>query len=307
MRVPGPPRHSGGPHEAPAHVTPHVHALRIPFEIRPAPHVTLRRFVYVYVVLGTRRVVLIDTGVAGSHEAIFQVLRDLGRQPRDIAAIVLTHSHPDHIGSAKVIQEASGCRVVAHQAERPWIEDVALQASQRPVPGFETLVAGPVRVDRVVQDGDRLDLDEDLSVTVLHTPGHSAGSISLHLHLDRVLFTGDAVAVAAGFPVYDDVMDSVRSILRLREVPDVDVLLSSWDEPRRGPDVGRVLEEGLATMQRVHDQVRQIACPRPDVDPAVLCRQVVDRLGLPGLAASPMTARSLQAHLKVLDVADLLA
>lgn len=288
------------------HVTPSVHALRIPFEVRLAPHVTLQRFVYVYVILGTRRVTLIDTGVAGSHEAIFQVLRDLGRQPQDIAVTLLTHSHPDHIGSAKVIREASGCRMVAHDAERQWIEDVAVQVSQRPVPGFENLVAGPVPVDQVVQDGDRLDLDEDLSVTVLHTPGHSAGSISLYLDLDRALFTGDAVAVAAGFPVYDDVMDSVRSILRLREVPDVDLLLSSWDEPRRGPEVCRVLDEGLAAIRRVHDLVRQIACPHPGVDPMVLCRQVVDRLGLPGLAANPMTARSLQAHLKVLDRADLL-
>jgi hydroxyacylglutathione hydrolase len=288
-------------------VTSSVYALRIPFEVRPAPHVAIKRFVYVYMIVGKRHIALIDTGVAGSHEAIFQYLTSLGRGPEDIAVTILTHSHPDHIGSVKVIRETCHCVVVAHPAERRWIEDVALQARQRPVPGFDDLVAGPVKVDRVVEDGERLDLDEDLAVTFLHTPGHSAGSISLRLESDRVLFTGDAVAVAAGFPVYDDVMASIRSIRKLKEVPHVDVLLSSWDEPRRGRDIRRVLDEGLTYIQRVHDLVRQIACPHPGMDHMALCRQVVDRLGLPSLAANPLCARSLASHLKILDIEDVLA
>ena len=288
-------------------VTSSVHALRIPFELRPAPNVAIKRFVYVYLIVGKRHIALIDTGVAGSQDAIFQYLTGLGRGPQDIAVTVLTHSHPDHIGSAKVIREACGCLVVAHPAEQRWIEDVGLQARQRPVPSFDNLVAGSVHIDRVAVDGDRLDLDEDLALTFLHTPGHSAGSIALHLMADRVLFTGDAVAVAAGFPVYDDVVASVRSIRRLRDIRDVDVLLSSWDQPRRGRDVRRVLDEGLAYIQRIHGLVRQIAGPRPRIDPMDLCRQVVDRLGLPSLAANPLCARSLASHLKVLDTKDLLA
>jgi hydroxyacylglutathione hydrolase len=299
-------------HEAPGlgtsmQVTSNVYALRIPFEVRPASHVAIKRFVYVYMIVGKRHIALIDTGVAGSHEAIFQYLTGLGRGPEDMAVMILTHSHPDHIGSARVIREACRCVVVAHQAERSWIEDVALQARERPVPGFENLVAGSVKVERVVEDGDRLDLDEGLAVTFLHTPGHSAGSVSLRLEADGVLFTGDAVAVAAGFPVYDDVIASVRSIRRLKDVPDVDVLLSSWDEPRRERDARRVLDEGLVYIQRVHDLVRQIAGPHPGMDHMTLCRQVVDRLGLPSLAANPLCARSLASHLKVLDTEDLLA
>ncbi len=288
-------------------VTAHVHALRISFEVRPSPNVAIKRFVYVYILLGKRYITLIDTGVSGSHEAIFRYLEVLGRKPQDIALVILTHSHPDHIGSARTIREECRCLFVAHPAERAWIEDVALQVSRRPVPGFENLVAGSVPIDRIAQDGDRMDLDEGLTVTCWHTPGHSAGSLSLCLDTDRALFTGDAVAVASGFPVYDDVMASIRSIRRLQDVADVDVLLSSWDEPRRGPDVRRVLDEGLAYIQRVHDRVREIAGPRPGIDPMDLCRQVVARLGLPSLAANPMAARSLQAHLKVLNTEDLLA
>ena len=287
-------------------ISEHVHALRIPFEVRPAPNTVIKRFVYAYLIVGERYVCLIDTGVAGSHEAIFQYLTSLGHSPKDIAVTILTHSHPDHIGSLKVIREASRCLVVAHKAEQRWIEDVDLQARQRPVPGFENLVAGSVHVDRVVEDGDCLDLEKGLSVKMIHTPGHSAGSISLWLAADRVLFTGDAVAVAAGFPVYDDVIASAQSIRRLKSLPDVEVLLGSWDEPRRGRDIQRIMDEGLAYLQKIHDLVRQIAGPNPSIDPMDLCRQVVDRLGLPGVAANPLCARSLQAHLKVLDVEDLL-
>jgi hydroxyacylglutathione hydrolase len=287
-------------------ITEHVHALRIPFEIRPVPGLSIKRFVYAYLIVGDKHVCLVDTGVAGSHEVIFRYLASLGRNPKDVTVTILTHSHPDHIGSLKAVREACACQVVAHRAEQRWIEDVALQARQRPVPGFESLVAGSVHVDRTVEDGDCLDLQEGLAVKFIHTPGHSAGSVSLWLAADRALFTGDAVAVAAGFPVYDDVAASVRSIQRLRSLPDVEVLLGSWDEPRRGRDILPVLDEGLACLQKVHDLVRQVAGPNPSMDPMDLCRQVIDRLGLPGAAANPLAARSLQAHLKVLDVEDLL-
>jgi hydroxyacylglutathione hydrolase len=183
---------------------------------------------------------------------------------------------------------------------------VALQARQRPVPGFESLVAGSVRLDQVLADGDCLAVGEGLDVKVIHTPGHSPGSISLWLAADRVLFTGDAVAMASGFPVYDDVMASVRSIQRLKQVADVEVLLGSWDEPRRGAAIAAVLDEGLAYLQRIQRLVRQVAGPDASIDPMALTRQVISRLGLPAMAANPLAARSLRAHLKVLDVEDLL-
>jgi hydroxyacylglutathione hydrolase len=287
-------------------ITEHVHALRIPFEIRPAPGVVMKRFVYAYLIVADQSMGLIDTGVAGSDQAISRYLQGLNRGLSDVTTILVTHSHPDHIGSLKTLAEACPCTVAAHRLEQAWIEDVALQARQRPVPGFESLVAGSVRLDQVLDDGDRMTVAGGLEVQVIHTPGHSPGSISLWLAADRVLFTGDAVAIASGFPVYDDVMASVRSIQCLAQVRDVEVLLGSWDEPRKGAAIAAVLDEGLAYLQRIHDLIRQIAGPNRSIDPMVLTRQVISRLGLPAMAANPLASRSLQAHLKVLDVEDLL-
>jgi len=194
-------------------ITPSIHAIRHPFRIPVAPGITLDRFVYSYLIYGDT-VTLIDTGVAGCETQIFEYIRSTGRDPSEIALIILTHSHPDHIGAAQAIQRESGCSITAHHAERAWIEDVELQNRKRPVPGFTTLVGGSVQIDHELMDGDSIEPDETRAgeMQVFHTPGHSAGSLSLFLHNEGALFSGDVIPVTGDLPVYDDALLSVRSI-----------------------------------------------------------------------------------------------
>ena len=136
-------------------VTEHIHALRIPFSLPDPSGGKIPRFVYVYLIYG-EKICLVDSGVASSAPMIFDYLRRTDRSPKDISYLILTHSHPDHIGAAREVQEASGCTVAAHAAEIAWIEDVDLQCRERPVPGFHSLVGGSIKVDRALQDGDRI-------------------------------------------------------------------------------------------------------------------------------------------------------
>lgn len=207
-------------------VTASIHALRHTFTIPVAPGIGLDRFVYSYLIFG-ETITLIDTGVAGCEKAIFNAIRSTGRDPSEIALIVLTHSHPDHIGAAAAIRKATGCTIAAHPAERQWIEDVDLQNRERPVPGFGTLVGGSVQLDHELVDGDGIEPDETRAVDlqVLHTPGHSPGSISLLMQSEGVLFSGDAIPVAGGLPVYDDVLASVQSLHRLHRIAGIRLLL----------------------------------------------------------------------------------
>jgi glyoxylase-like metal-dependent hydrolase (beta-lactamase superfamily II) len=160
-------------------MAPTIHSLSIPFKVPIAPGKSLDRFVNVFIVEG-ETLTLVDAGVKGSDKAIFHKVRTIGRRPQEISRLVLTHSHPDHIGAAPEIINATGCEVVAHAAEREWIERPAIQKSERPVPGFDTLVSGPVRLDSTVKDGETIDVGGS-SLTVIHTPGHSKGSITLCL------------------------------------------------------------------------------------------------------------------------------
>lgn len=284
-------------------ITEHVHAIKLPFQITAGPGKTVDRFVYVYLIYG-KKICLIDTGVSSSEKIIFDYVRKTGRSPDEISMIVLTHSHPDHIGAAHAIKRATGCGIAAHSKERSWIQDVELQSRERPVPGFHSLVGGSVEVDRVLEEGDVLDHGNGVNLEVFHTPGHSIGSISLLLHGDGALFSGDAIPLAGDMPVYEDVLASVRSIRKLKDIDGINVLLASWDDPRCGDRAYEVMDKALRHLQRIHDAV--IRAEGNDPLPDELSRRVLEDLGLPGMNMNPLIARSFEANLKVRGMQDLL-
>jgi glyoxylase-like metal-dependent hydrolase (beta-lactamase superfamily II) len=280
-------------------VTPHIHAIRLPFTIEPAPGIILERFVNVYLITG-KSLTLIDTGVLGCEKQIFGYIRSIGRDPSEITGVLLTHSHPDHIGAARAIHGETGCCIAAHAAEKPWIEDVNIQCRERPVPGFHSLVGGSVPVSRVLEDGEILAPEgiHDLDILVLHTPGHSAGSLSFLLKSEGVLFTGDALPVPGGLPVYDDVLASVSSIKRLLKTDGIRALLSSWDEPRNDILAYQRMREAIEYLQLVHTTVLGVAAEIP-ADTAEFSRRVLSLLHLPGQAATPLLLRTLSAHVRL--------
>jgi len=278
-------------------VTDQIHALKVPFHVT-TPQGKIPRFVYVYLIYG-ERICLIDSGVVSSERIIFDYIKKTGRSPEDISLLVLTHSHPDHIGAAQAVKKASGCKVATHTAERAWIEDVDVQARDRPVPGFHTLVGGSVKVDCTLQDGDVLDLGKGLSLNVVHTPGHSKGSISLWLPEERALFSADAVPISGDLPIYEDIFESAGSIKRLRRLPGIEFLLASWDDPRRGEQAYEIMDEGLRYLQRIHAAVLKIAEESRDLEPMELCRRTLKELGMPETIANPLVAGSFKASLAV--------
>jgi glyoxylase-like metal-dependent hydrolase (beta-lactamase superfamily II) len=284
-----------------------IHALRLPFRVPIAPGFALERFVYSYIIYG-ETITLIDTGVAGCEAQIFDSIRSTGRDPSEIALIILTHSHPDHIGAARVIQQATKCSIAAHPAERAWIEDVELQNRERPVPGFATLVGGSVELDHELADGDSIEPGETRAgeILVFHTPGHSPGSISLFMQSEGALFSGDAIPVTGDLPVYDDALASVQSIKRLRELAGIQVLLSAWEEPGNGKDAYRQMDYALEYLQMIHETVLAIA-GTGSPDPMELTRKTAAAIGLSPQAVNPLLARTFAANLRVRDRKNLLA
>jgi glyoxylase-like metal-dependent hydrolase (beta-lactamase superfamily II) len=165
-------------------VTEHIHALKIPFKLRVGPDITVDRFVFADLIFGDQ-ICLIDSGVAGSETMILEYIKKAGRDPQDIARIIFTHSHADHIGGGQALKKQTGCKLAAHINAKPWIENVDQQYAERPIGNFYDLVGGSVEIDSGLKDGDQVDLGDGKTLEIFHTPGHSKGSISLLFNKDR--------------------------------------------------------------------------------------------------------------------------
>jgi glyoxylase-like metal-dependent hydrolase (beta-lactamase superfamily II) len=279
-------------------VTEHVHALKVPF---PAS----TRFVYTYLIYG-KRLSLVDSGIAPAKEMIFDYLRKTGRDPRDIRFLFQTHSHGDHIGLSAEIKRISGCQIFAHAAEKDWIEDIDKQYRERPTPTFRSYVQESAEVDRVVKDGDTLDLGGGETLKVIHTPGHSPGSTSFVYSPDGAMFSGDAVPAAGALPIYSDIFVNVRSIKKLKAVRGLKALFSSWHDPILGAKVYQTMDEALAYMQRVHQVVRRENEAEPSLDGRGLTIRVLKALRIPENMASPIVVTTIEAHRKASKQEDIL-
>ena len=276
-------------------ITKHVHAIKIPFELKTEQG-NIERFVYSYLITGDTPV-LIDSGVKNSEEIIFDYMEEIGLDPEDLTLLILTHSHPDHIGSASSIKRKTYCEVAAHSGEKEWIEDIDLQFKERPVPNFHSLVEGPLDVDIILEDGDEFELDGKLNLKVIHTPGHSKGSISLFIREEKILISGDAIPIKGDLPIYEDYSKSIESINTLKTIEKLKWLLSSWDDPQQGDELYLIFEEAIDYLKTINDTVAKVSENEDDTDSLEFTKKVLKELGIPEMAANPIVARSFQANL----------
>jgi glyoxylase-like metal-dependent hydrolase (beta-lactamase superfamily II) len=146
---------------------------------------------------------LIDAGLPGSAPLIADAIRGTGCQPASLRRLVLTHFHADHIGSAADIAGWGEVEVLAHHADAPFIRAAAagptpdLTDRERPVYDqiMSRIPARPVippRIDRELADGDHLNFGD--GAVAVAVPGHTPGSVAIHLPEHGILFTGDAAA-----------------------------------------------------------------------------------------------------------------
>jgi len=128
-------------------------------------------FTGVTIVLGEPDIGIVDTGLETTpSDYIFPFLRKMGHKPEDINYIVNTHRDGDHIWGNKAIREKSHAKIAVHELDADAVGAVDIK----------------LRDDEIVKLGKRL-------FKVVHTPGHSPGSICLHNEKDGILITGDSI------------------------------------------------------------------------------------------------------------------
>lgn len=105
-----------------------------------------------------------------------------------LEAIVLTHAHFDHMASVEAVRQAAGCPVYLHDLEAGWLVDPKLNGSARWPDVTQPITANPA--EYALDEGQKLELIGEV-FRVMHTPGHSPGSVSLLC--GNELFSGDVL------------------------------------------------------------------------------------------------------------------
>ncbi len=134
--------------------------------------------------------ILIDTGAGWSVENIIDNIKRLGFDPRNLAKILLTHCHIDHIGGVPEIKERFGAKIYIHRLDAPPLEDgdPVLTAAKWYQTSFP-----PTPVDIKFDSPEETLMIGGQKIICLHTPGHTPGSICIYLDKEgkRILFGQD--------------------------------------------------------------------------------------------------------------------
>jgi glyoxylase-like metal-dependent hydrolase (beta-lactamase superfamily II) len=184
---------------------------------------------------------LVDTGFIGRADRILEQIEELGYSPCDIKRIIITHHHADHVGSLAALKRATQAEVIAHPADAPYINGTLPQpgpARPKWLSDFSARfgwlwVTEPVTVDMLVNDGDELPMLG--GVKILHTPGHTPGSICLYLQSKKLLIAGDLLAHRFGLKLPSrvftvDIDQEIQSVKRVAAL-DFDIICFGHGSP----------------------------------------------------------------------------
>ncbi|MHB1006605.1 MAG: MBL fold metallo-hydrolase [Chloroflexota bacterium] len=238
------------------------------------------------------RLVIIDTGALDTPERfIAPALKSVGLGLKDIEIIINTHGHHDHAGGNAPVVAASGAEVWLPEADVAIAEDLDLQFEEffanndillgredRLVASREELydITAPTLVDRALRDWEVLDLGRGLQLTVVPTPGHTRGAISLYWEREGILFTGDSVpgtgSRPGGMPLIYFPAHYEESLPRLEELKARAICLGhhyfslslTRESVKTGGAVGRYLAESKEVARMIGEAVRGAMAGRPE-------------------------------------------
>jgi len=217
-------------------------------------------------------VTLVDAGYPGDHERVVASLEAIGRTPRDVAGVVVTHAHVDHIGSLPRLLQSIDVPVFVgeqetHHARREYLQQatekgIALAALRNPrfLPwAAQILLLGaksqaPVPDPQPCADGVPLDLPG--RPVPVATPGHTSGHTAYHLPEAGAVVTGDALVTGHAttarqgpqllHPVFQHDLDETRATLDAIAALDGDLVLPGHGPAWRG-DLASAVEFARAT------------------------------------------------------------
>lgn len=194
------------------------------------------------ILIAEEELTLIDTGLRGSSAQIVDFIRSLGRSVEEVSLIIITHNHLDHAGGLAELRRLTKARVAAHKADvsdtenqLPYPRTVQRLLRVRPFSALRSVFSiQPSEVDIQLEGGELLKPLGGLRV--IHTPGHTPGSISLFSPQNKLLIVGDALNKGGKIPrlppkmVSTDLTQARDSVKRLARL-DFDILCFGHGKP----------------------------------------------------------------------------
>ncbi len=220
-------------------------------QLEPSLHRIGSDIVASYLVTDDSGVTIIDTGLPGHWRELIRELELMGRTLEDVRGVILTHGDSDHLGFAERLRHDHGVPVFVHGGDAAQARGEVSKKNPSwgriklgPLLGFLWYAArrGGMRVPPAVTevhevaDGQTLDLPG--RPRIIHTPGHSPGSISIHVPSVGALFVGDTMTTrhvltgAEGPQPAPFTLDPVKARESLHNLEDLDV---QWVLPGHGP------------------------------------------------------------------------
>ncbi|MDP6451755.1 MAG: MBL fold metallo-hydrolase [SAR202 cluster bacterium] len=190
---------------------------------------------------------LVDSGLPWNSGRILKYIRKIGRKPEELSHLLVTHAHPDHTGSASSVARKTGAQVVAHSADTKRRRNGAnlsymgvFGSAPIPLPFFER-----TPVATLVNEGDVLPIAG--GIRILHTPGHTSGSVCFLEESTKTLFSGDTIfsdgeriSRSVPFPGYDAV--AYRASLERLATLDFEAVCGGHGAPLKSGGSGKLQE-----------------------------------------------------------------
>ena len=271
-----------------------VHRLLTPFEGGG--------LVNLYLVRGEKTAV-VDSGVLGTPTTyLAPALESLGLRLGDVDFVLNTHGHMDHLGGNSELKDA-GSHIHLHRedAERASSNrlQVEIAAEGLKALGLEhlapereafllRLLGREVGVDRLLEDGDTVDLGADIRLQVVHTPGHTRGSVCYWFESAGILITGDSIQARGsrpgGLPVIEEPRLYPGGVQRAESIgAQILCMGHAFKGPNgdlgpvpTGPAVAQVFRESLATHQALQGAFERAVVEAPNADGGDIARRALD-------------------------------
>jgi glyoxylase-like metal-dependent hydrolase (beta-lactamase superfamily II) len=154
------------------------------------PNITLSDDAAAYLIDFAGELVLIDSGAGRSSAKIVRNIEMLGFNPMQIAHLILTHCHIDHIGSAPFFRERYGTKILIHEQD---VQALETGDSIKTAANWYGTTFPPTKADQILKGSHEILTFGKEELHCLHTPGHTPGSISVYLDRagKRILFGQD--------------------------------------------------------------------------------------------------------------------